>query len=250
MTDHETVPVPAPETALTAASMSPLLQLAVEKGISPEGLEKLVALHERVMASAAQRAFVEAMARFKSICPPIPRRTVNDQFKVLRNGVSVPRTYASLEDIEVTIRGPLQECGLSFRWGGTRIDKELLTIDCIVAHVGGHSVSSPASVPLESRAGSSAQQKYGAAMTYAQRFSLVAALGLTTCEEDTDGNAEVEYVTPEQVETLEALLDQRPSGARKAFMEYVGVGALEEIPAARFEMLADQLRQKIARDAK
>ena len=245
----ELEPVREPDlAALTPTTMPELFRLAVSKG--QEGvaiLERLVALDERMSARRAAQDFAEAMARFKETCPPVPRRTENTQFKVTRNGTQVPRRYATLEDIEATVRGPLGACGLSFRWGDSTIAGGNMTLQCIVSHAGGHSVTSSVVLPVESRAGCSEAQKYGAVMTYAQRYSLIQALGLTTCDDDTDGASDEPAVpiTPEQVEALEALIDQRPAGSRARLLEYLGIDKLEAMPASRFDELKTSLERKI-----
>jgi hypothetical protein len=227
-------------------AMSPLLHLAIEKGVPVETLAKLVELHERVAAREAAKAFADAMTRFKAACPPVPRRAENTQFHVTRGGVKVARRYASLEGIEATIRGPASDCGLSFRWGDARVDNGLLTLACIVSHTAGHSEASHVTLPLESRAGCSEAQKYGSVMTYAQRYSLVHAFGLTTCDEDLDGanGHEVEYVTGEQADAIEALLNRCPPGTLDRMLKYVGVGTIDEIPAARYTALVSDLEKK------
>lgn len=228
-------------------NMPRLMELAIREG-KIDALERLVALDERMGARRAAQEFAEAMTKFKEICPPVPRRAENSQFSVTRNGTKQARRYATLEDIEKTVRGPLAQCGLSFRWGNAKVEGGTMTLPCIVSHVGGHSVEAAVTLPLESRAGCSEAQKYGAVLTYAQRFSLVQALGLTTCDEDDDGNAAGDpagYITEQQVEVLEALLGQRPDGARARFLQYLGVSTLEEIPSDRFDYLKRELERKI-----
>lgn len=240
-----------PETADMAVSMPRLMEIAIQAD-KVDALERLVALDERMSARRAAQAFSDAMARFKATCPPVPRRTENTQFKVTRNGVVAPRRYATLEDIEATVRGPAGACGLSFRWGDAKVDGEKLTLTCIVSHSDGHSEASSVTLPLESRAGCSEAQKYGAVMTYAQRYSLIHAFGLTTCDDDTDAApAEPErMVTPEQVQVIESLLDKRPAGSRARLLDYLkekfGSTTLEELPASRFEWLRSDLERKIA----
>lgn len=229
-------------------SMSPLMHLAIEKGASVEALERLFNLHERDVARKAAMAFNEAMSRFKATCPPVRRRTENAQFYVTRNGVKAPVRYANLEDIEATIRAPAGECGLSFRWGDARVDDGKLTLSCIVSHSAGHHEVSSVTLPLDSRAGCSEAQKYGAVMTYAQRYSLIHAFGLTTCDEDVDGAAPHQNgakVTPHEIEVMEDLLTHCPSGTRERLLAYVGVATMEEIPQARFASLLADLEKKV-----
>ena len=101
-----TVPTPGPMTHAGGSepSIGLILQQAVAQGMAPEGLEKLMALYERMSDRVAAHQYAAAMAAFKAECPAIPRRTENSQFKVTRDGVQVPRRYASLEDIAQTIQ--------------------------------------------------------------------------------------------------------------------------------------------------
>lgn len=213
-----------------------ILDRAVEKGIAVEAIERLMDLVERTRASQARAAFHEAMARFKETCPPVPRRTENSQFKVTKNGTQKPRNYASLEDIAATINKPAAECGLSYRWGSAKIDAGQLTISCIVSHLSGHSESSEATLPVESRAGCSDQQKMGTAMTYAQRYSLISAFGLTSCDEDDDGEdiaVPKETITESQAADLASMIQETKSDLKK-FLDLYGVQKIADLPAVNY----------------
>lgn len=230
----------------------PLIELAIREKMGVEGIERLCALKEREEARLARAEFMAAMAAFKAACPPVPRRSKNAQFEVTKSGMKVPRTYAALEDIEATIRPHLGANGLSFRWSDSTVEAGKLTTACIVSHVGGHSESSSVVLPVDAKSGANEQQKYGSAMTYAQRYSLIQALGLTSCDEDDDGNGapeDVETITPEQVDILESLLDQRPAGAKQRFIEYYEIESLDDLPAARFDRCVADLKAKIAKGA-
>lgn len=226
------------------ASIMAILAQAVERGTPPETLERLMALSERIAANGAKQKFNEAMARFKASCPAIPRRTENKQFKVTRNGVEVARRYAALEDIEATIRGPLGAEGLSYRWTDTKVEGGSLSMACVVSHIGGHSESSPVTLPVTSNAGCSEAQKYGAAMTYGQRFSLIQVLGLTTCEEDADGGGPPpEPITESQAANLEGMIENVGAN-RGGFLSYFGIGTVADLPGSRFQEAIKMLEKK------
>src|SRR5690625_626300 len=139
-----------------------LLARAVDSGASVEALERLVALKERVDAEAARRAYFEALARCHAECPPIKKTRENAQFKVTRAGVSKPARYAPLEEIDRVVRPVAAANGLVWTWD-TRIDDGQMHVTCRVSHEMGHAEEATVSMPLESRAGSSPQQKYGSA---------------------------------------------------------------------------------------
>lgn len=225
------------ELATVPATPESILQQAIAAKMDPTSMEKLYDLFRQMKADAARAAFSQAMSRFKSTCPAIPRRTPNPQFKAVdRNGVSRVRMFASLEDIGHTVRAPLAECGLSYRWGDAKIDAGVLTVPCIISHEGGHSESSSVPIVTESKAGCSDQQKFGIAQTYAMRYSLIAALGLTTCDEDDDGNMPAdagETITEEQAANLE-LAVQGVGGDVKRFLKMLGVEKFTLIPLSKY----------------
>ena len=235
-----------PAPLATTPSIGTILAAAVDRGMEPAALEKLVALYERMEAMNASKAFAAAMARFKSECPPIPRRTENPQFTVLRDGVKVARKFASIDDIEPTIRPVLSACGLGYRWGDSVIAGDILTLPCIVRHEGGHSESSSSSVPIGSSAGCSPQQKVGVAESYAMRYSLIKALGLTSCDEDTDGNpppADLPTIDDNQQANLQALIDEVKAN-KAAFLAWLRVGSLAEIPVVGYKAAVAALEAK------
>lgn len=253
-------PAPADNGALARREVDPpavrptsildVIARGIETGMPPEAMEKLFALYERGEAHAATKAYAEAMAAFKNDCPPIPRRTENPQFKVERNGVRSNRKFASLEDIAKAIGPALSKHGLSYRWGDMKIEGGYLTMPCIVTHSGGHSESSMSMpMPIDSKAGCSDQQKVGTAQSYAMRYSLKAALGLTDCDEDTDGGLPPGPTVDEnQIANLDALLDEigakRGTPRRTAFLQAFNLGALDEIKQSDYGRIVKAVEAK------
>jgi hypothetical protein len=212
-----------------------------------ETLTKLMELSQRMDADNARKAFANAKARFGAMCPPVQRRTENAQFQVTRDGRKVNRMYASLDDIAATIRKPLAECGLSYRWSDAVVEPGKLTLSCVVSHELGHSESSSATLPTESKAGCSEAQKVGAILTYAQRYSLINALGLTSCDEDNDGNddAPAEKISDADLLALEVALDEIKADLPK-FKQYMGVERLADIPASKVRQAFDAIARRKA----
>ena len=100
--------------------------------------------------------------------------------------------------------------------------------------------------PIESPAGSSPQQKYGSTITYAQRYSLIARLGLTSCDDDNDGNAPEppgELVSEKQVRELIEVSEYVGANVQK-FLALVDVTKFSEIKACDFERCIKLLQTK------
>jgi hypothetical protein len=231
----------------SGSEVTTLVQMAIENKVPVELLEKLVAMKERFEERDARQAFVEALAAFRNELPPIIRTRENTQFSVTRGGVKRYAKYAPLEDIDKAARLVAAKHGLVWTWN-TDVDEHLMRVTCRVTHVGGHFEETTVSMPYESKAGSSPQQKYGSTQTYGMRYSLIAALGITTADEDIDGaggdgGGDKEPITADQVAALSDLIESVEADKPK-FLRYMGVESLENIPAENYKRAVDALEQK------
>lgn len=234
------------------ASIQGLLHYALEKGADVGALEKLVDLHERVTKTEAAREFARAMAAFQAECPPIKK---DSTAKIAtRGGSGYSYTYAELDSIAATVNPLLRENGLSYTWNSS-VDERgaMLTCICIVRHINGHSESSNFTLPIANDSAMSPQQKVAAALTFARRQSLVAALGLVTTDEDTDAvRREVDRtpINADQADQLDELIDDAEID-RARFLRFLGVEKLADLAATRFDeakaAIAEKKRRKGAK---
>jgi hypothetical protein len=239
--------LPTNELATVQPSILGIIDNAVEKGVGPDALAKMWETYREMEAYNARKAFAMAMARFGASCPPVQRRTRSDQFQTTRrDGTRAARMYASLEDISAAIRAPLAENGLSFRWTDMNVKDGVMTVTCIVSHQGGHSESSSVSLPvvLDVGKGANEAQKAGIIQTYAMRYSLIQALGLTSCDEDTDGSDDpAETITDEQALEIEAALADL-NVDRGQFLAYMKASTIAGIPASKLGMAKAAIETK------
>lgn len=154
---------------------------AIKSGASIETLKELFELQKRVKAERAKAGFVEAMSLFQSKAPIIEK----DKKVLNKDGRSVRYTYAAIDSIVKQIQKPLAESGLSYRWETKQEGKDITAI-CIVTHVLGHSERSEFTVSVDTEGFMTAPQKSASALTFAKRYSLCNALGISTGDEDTD----------------------------------------------------------------
>lgn len=161
---------------------SALLQLAVQQNLDIDKLEKLMQLQERWTAHEARKGFLAAISRFQLECPALEKTK-----KVAYN--TTKYSYAPLGEIAATIKKPMSDNGLSHRW---EIDDqtEKITCTCIISHVNGHSEKTAMSAIKDASGGKNDIQQRGSAITYLQRYTLIAALGISTADEDNDGAKE------------------------------------------------------------
>lgn len=173
-----------------AAPVTPaqMLQIAVEQGADLDKLEKLMELQERWDANNAKKAFVRAMSDFRAACPPIVKTRTGHNTR-----------YAGLAESIDQIKDLLAECGLSHSWRTEQSDANVRVI-CTVTHVDGHSESTSLAAGPDSSGSKNSIQAIGSTVSYLQRYTLFAILGLASQEMDSDGNFDTPPDAIEQIQ--------------------------------------------------
>ncbi len=156
------------------------MQQAIDKGVTPEIMEKFMNLYDRWEAKKAKKAFDEAMAGFQGECPIISKGK-----GVKNKDGSMRYHYAPLDEIVRQTSKIIARHGLSYTINAeVKENKVMATVT--VTHEAGHSQASGFEVPLDADSFMNAAQKYGAALTYAKRYAFCNAFGILTGEPDTD----------------------------------------------------------------
>lgn len=160
-----------------------LVEMAISQNADVDKLERLMDMQERWEQKEARKAFNEAMSEFQSKCPRIVKSKQGHGYK-----------YATLGDIQAQIRDVAKDCGLSWRWETKETTPDQITVRCIVTHVLGHSQETESMAFIEQpNKMQSRTQMIGVANTYAQRYSLIGALGISTADEDMDARLPEKY---------------------------------------------------------
>ena len=168
--------LPAPQSLHTPAITPPqMLAIAVEQGADLDKLERFMDLSDRYEAKEAEKAFSVAMAEFRRSCPPVYRTSDGQSNK-----------YASLSEAAETIRDPLADSGLSYRWE-TGQSSGLMRVTCVVTHIQGHSTRTSLESALDTSGNKNGVQAIGSTVSYLERYTLFAALGLSSRDMDNDG---------------------------------------------------------------
>lgn len=183
------------------ASVSPytLIQSAIEKGADVESLERLLALSERYEAGVAKKEYIAAMQRFQSVKPDLAK----SQAVSFGQGKTSYK-FCPLPEIEKSLRGPLSDCGLSYRFENLNRDGDF-GIRCVVTHLAGHSEATEMYAPADSSGNKNAIQAIGSTSTYLMRYVLIAAFALTTADEDDDGASNSDLPFQRAIEQSKAL---------------------------------------------
>jgi hypothetical protein len=227
------------QTELRPVTPLDLIAAALEKGVDPDHLTKLMDLQERYERNRAAEAFGEALARFQSQCPTIRK---NKKASIQAQGASWGYKFASYDDVMKKVGPILADCGLaiSFRTDPAEGAGSLKLV-CRVRH-GIHFEDHPLTVPVPAMRVNDTQ-RFGAALKYAQRYALCAALNIVVTDEDDDADQLTEFVNAEQVRQLnELILDTRAD--LKRFLKWADITGLEQMHARDFPKALDMLKKK------
>jgi hypothetical protein len=175
---------------LPATTPATFLSQAIQAGLSIDHLERLMKMQQEWESNQAKKAFLSALSKFQAICPVIEKKK-----QVTFNQTKYK--YADLGEISETIKPAIEACGLSYRWEFDESDNKY-TCYCIVSHIDGHNEHSKMTAEKDTSGNKNAIQAIGSARTYLQRYTLIAALGITTADEDNDGRKPEQYPDAEK----------------------------------------------------
>ena len=229
------------ETLPSVLTPMDMLNKAVAQGADISILEKLMSLQERWEANQARKAFDEAMAAAKSEIPTIAK---NREVDFTSSKGRTNYKHEDLAEIARTVDPILSRHGLSYRFRVTSNIGEPVTVTCVISHRAGHSEETTLSAGRDESGNKNSIQAVGSAITYLQRYTLKAALGLAASNDDDASSAETpDYIDRDQLARLIALADE-VGADKERFCKYLRVGSFAEIPAKQFDHAVALLEAK------
>jgi hypothetical protein len=240
---------PAQAQLPTAVTPMSLLQSAVASG-NLDLAEKLMGLQERWEKNQARKAFDEAMASAKA---KIPNITKNREVDFTSAKGRTNYRYEDLGNIAKTVGPILAEHGLSYRYRATSNVNEPVSVTCIISHRDGHFEEITLTAGRDETGNKNSIQAVGSTITYLQRMTLKAALGLAVSNDDdgkTSEAASKPLVTQEQADKIRDALEASGKD-RKKFLKWVaqatpGAEKIEDIPAELYQSCLDAANFKPA----
>jgi len=244
---------PAMGLALAQTYSPPeLLHLAILKKSDIAVIERLSTLAERWQETQDRRralmAFNNAIADAKPNIPTI-KKTSRVKFESTKAGArDTDYMYEDFAAVAETVAPHLGAVGLSFRYRLQQPTPDTITLTCVLSHRDGHMEETPLTCKVDPSGNKNHIQAISSAITYAERITLKAALGLAAGKDD-DGrasgrpmnavNESFADLSADQIEQLKAKCDALGCPYEK-FLKWVRVSSphvesFEEIPAEYFE---------------
>lgn len=220
----EALPAVAREQQLVAPSMGAvtpvdLLRRALDSGADLDRLERLMDLQQRYEEAEARKAYVADMALFKMNPPQIIKDKV-----VAFSGTSY--THATLGNVTGAIVEGLAQHGFSHRWD-TEQQGANVSVTCILTHRMGHSERTTLTAAKDDSGKKNSIQQMASAITYLQRYTLLAATGLATKDQGDDDGAGAELDTS-LADNWIARVKAAPTDADVVKVWEIGVAAIEK----------------------
>ncbi len=157
-----------------------IIQQSIEKGADISAIEKFITLQREEEDRQSERAFNDALSSLQSNMPEISK-TGKASFKT-KNGI-MEYNFDQLNDICNAIRPLLFDAGLSYSWKQTQ-DERGITVQCTIKHKSGHAVSNQMTAPPDGSGLKNAIQQIASTVSYLQRYTLKAALGIASSDDD------------------------------------------------------------------
>lgn len=165
-----------------SATPGDLVRYALDNGADIDKLEKLMAMQIQWEEREAKKAYVVAMADFKKNPPEIVKTKL-----VEFSGTSYK--HATLGDVAKAVIEALARHGFSHRWDVTQPGDGRIIVKCVITHEMGHSETNNMESGADNSGKKNSIQAVASAITYMQRYTLLAAVGLATVDESDDDGA-------------------------------------------------------------
>jgi hypothetical protein len=236
--------VPVVQTEASAV-LGMIERVARDPSVNMDKMVQLMEWRKEMVADERRAAFDEAMASAKAEIPVISK---NRQVDFTSQKGRTHYKYEDLAEIARVVSPILAKCGLSYRYRVTSNVNEPVTVTCIVSHRAGHFEEVTLVGGRDESGNKNSIQAVASTLTYLQRMTLKAALGLAASEDD-DGrssiaNSEAEYTPPpgaideEQVASIHAALAEK-GASEKAFLQWAKVKRIEDIHADLYDSCLD-----------
>jgi hypothetical protein len=241
----------APAQSVAIHTPLSIVQAALQSG-NIDMYREAVALAKDMDAITSRKAFDNAMADAKAEIPVI-RKNQHVGYDSRKAGAArTDYMHEDLAEIARTIDPILGKHGLSYRFRVTSNVNEPIAVTCIISHRDGHFEETTLRAARDDSGNKNAIQQIGSTITYLQRYTLKAALGLAAAKDDDGRSSERTEpdepaptsgcITREQAEQLRMLLNDHGIAPR-AFLQFVRLPRIEDIGAQHFYRCVAKIKE-------
>lgn len=217
-----------------------------DPSIDMDRMERLLKMQEAVMAKRAEQAFVNALSEFKAE-PLSIRKNKHVSFTTMKG--TTEYDHATLDEVCRAVNPGLSAVGLGYRWLTEQGEGGRIKVTCILTHKDGHSERTSLLASPDDSGGKNNIQAIGSAVSYLQRYTLLASLGVATGGADNDGRGdapapEIPRITAEQEATIAAMIEETGTNKDALLLSHK-IGRLADLQPAAYENAMSILRKRV-----
>lgn len=209
--------------------LSVIERAATDPNIDIEKMERLLAMHERLLAADASKSYSIAMASAQSQMKRISADAVNAHTK---------SKYASYAKLDSALRPIYSDHGFALSFNTEESGKDdVLRVTCRVSHTNGHSERFQIDMPADGKSAKGGDlmtktHATGAAATYGMRYLLKMIFNVAVGEDDTDGNMPKNIISVDQAAELKGIIEEIGADTKGLLAAVCpNVGSIDELPA-------------------
>lgn len=223
-------------------TIATILQTALDRNQSPEGLGKILDVYERMQKNDAEKQYNAAFVAMQQELPQITATSV------------IPNRgkYEKFEDVMHVVSPILRKHGFAESFSQESDDKNRITVTCHLMHIGGHSRDTKFTVRSGGKADSETQADCKASTT-AKRNALCQALNIVirqdVLNEEDDATIEGTAISQEQADKLRERVKATGSD-ESLFLEFAQAERYEDIRTGMLLELDTHLTKKERQQAR
>lgn len=235
-----------PPQSETVQMMAAIREMALNKDLPFERIDRAMDFYERAQQWQARRAFDSAFAAMQPELPVVERKgKISGESR--RTGEVISQGYGRWEDISPAIMPVMAKHGFAIRFRQEPVTDAAGTtrtrITCILSHRDGHREEAFFDLPLDTTGSKNNVQAYGSTASYGRRYSAMLALNIVTRGEDDDGHKSGGAISDEQADEIASLIQETKSNIDR-FLRWIGAPSIPDIPAGKYTMAIQMLNAK------
>lgn len=200
-------------------------------------MERLLAMHERIVERNAKVAFESALSRIQARVPRIKQTGV-----ILAKDKSIRSRYAPLPDIDKIVRPMLADEGFALSFDARETPSGKIELICKLSHKDGHSEVKAVPLPIDKNEYRTAIQDHASTISFGKRILVKNHLNIIEEYEDNDGQS-LEPITDDQVRDLEIAIKDA-NGDLPGFLRFMGVDSLKDLRRKDLKKAATAIEEK------
>lgn len=167
----------------TQAKLSPIVAAAMDKDLDTDKLDKLLNIQLKHEQNEAKKHFYKDLSLFKSKAPQIDKNATVSYGA--GKGGATRYNHATLGYVMAKVTPLLSEHGLNLTWR-VKDEGQQISVKAILAHQLGHQEETTLTAPVDNSGSKNPIQAKKSTVTYLERITGMAILGLAEHDADTD----------------------------------------------------------------